>query len=329
MATAEQIKALVKYFIDEDEQRFVTVALQVADKEAKKGHARLAEDLRRLVHSKRSSSNRRVTTGQGLTTVSKRSSRQNNVDLDSLLHLSQADTRINEVVLNDQCQARIERVIMEHRQKDKLARYALSPRRKILLCGPPGTGKTLTAKVLATELKLPLYTLQFDGLISRYLGETAGKLRAVFDQIARSRAVYLFDEFDAIGAHRNSTNDVGEVRRVLNSFLKFFEDDNSESLIVCATNHPELLDKALFRRFDDIIEFSKPSWPEAEKFIKNRLFLFDLSYLDLNALKELVEGMSYADLGQACDDAAKNCVINHDGKMDVPLLAEAINLRAR
>ncbi|MHA7854447.1 AAA family ATPase [Marinobacter shengliensis] len=329
MATAEQIKALVKHFIEEDEQRFVTVALQVADKEAKKGHTRLAEDLRRLVHSKRSSPNRRVTTGLGLTTVSKRSSRQNNVDLDSLLHLSQADTRMNEVVLNDRCQAGIERVIMEHRQKDKLARYALSPRRKILLCGPPGTGKTLTAKVLATELKLPLYTLQFDGLISRYLGETAGKLRAVFDQIARSRAVYLFDEFDAIGAHRNSTNDVGEVRRVLNSFLKFFEDDSSESLIVCATNHPELLDKALFRRFDDIIEFSKPSWSDAERFIKNRLFLFDLSRLELNPLKELVEGMSYADLGQACDDAAKSCIMNHDGKMDVPLLAEAINLRAR
>lgn len=328
MATAEQIKALVKHFIEEDEQRFVTVALQVADKEAKKGHTKLAEDLRRLVHAKRVSPGRSVV-GRGVTAVSKRPNRQNNIDIDSLLHLSQADTRINEVVLNERCQARLERIIIEHRQKDKLARYALSPRRKILLCGPPGTGKTLTAKVLATELKLPLYTLQFDGLISRYLGETAGKLRAVFDQIANSRAVYLFDEFDAIGAHRNSTNDVGEVRRVLNSFLKFFEDDNSESLIVCATNHPELLDKALFRRFDDIIEFVKPSWPEAERFIKTRLFLFELGSLDLGSLKGLVGEMSYADLGQACDDAAKDCVMHHDGKMDVPLLAEAINLRAR
>lgn len=327
MATAEQIKALVKHFIDEDEQRFVTVALQVADKEAKKGHFKLADDLRRLVHTKRTRSGKAAVT-RGVSAVSRRSYRKNDIDVDSLLHLSQAGTRINEVVLSKQCHARIERIIMEHRLKDKLAQYALSPRRKILLCGPPGTGKTLTAKVLATELKLPLYTLQFDGLISRYLGETAGKLRAVFDQIASSRAVYLFDEFDAIGANRNSPNDVGEVRRVLNSFLKFFEDDSSESLIVCATNHPEILDKALFRRFDDIIEFSKPTWPEAERFIKSRLFLFDQGELQLESLKKLVDGMSYADLGQACDDAAKNCVMYHDGEMDVSLLAEALKLRS-
>ncbi|WP_249364437.1 AAA family ATPase, partial [Pseudoalteromonas ruthenica] len=137
----------------------------------------------------------------------------------------------------------------------KLKNHGLSPRRKVLLVGPPGTGKTYTASVLAGELDYPLFQVRLDGVITKYLGESSAKLRQVFDAIREVRGVYFFDEFDALGSNRSAGNDVGEARRLLNSFLQMIEQDESNSLIICATNHIEILDHALFRRFDDVIKY--------------------------------------------------------------------------
>ena len=116
--------------------------------------------------------------------------------------------------------------------------HGLSPRRKLLLVGPPGTGKTLTASVLAGELGLPLLEVRLDGLITRFMGETAAKLRQIFDATDQTRGVYFFDEFDAIGSERAIANDVGEIRRVLNSFLQMIEQDRSHSMVIAATTIP-------------------------------------------------------------------------------------------
>ena len=107
----------------------------------------------------------------------------------------------------------------------RILEHGLAPRRKLLLVGPPGTGKTLTASVLAGELGLPLLQVRLDGLITKFMGETAAKLRQIFDATGRTRGVYFFDEFDAIGSQRGLANDVGEIRRVLNSFLQMIEQD--------------------------------------------------------------------------------------------------------
>jgi SpoVK/Ycf46/Vps4 family AAA+-type ATPase len=152
--------------------------------------------------------------------------------------------------------ARLERVLTEQRERDRLREHGFSPMRKLLLVGPPGTGKTMTAAALAGEMGLPLFSIQLDGLITKYMGETAAKLRLVFDAIQSTRGVYLFDEFDALGGERGSKNDVGEIRRVLNSFLQFLEQDDSDSIVLGATNHVGLLDRALFRRFDAVLEYS-------------------------------------------------------------------------
>ena len=146
-------------------------------------------------------------------------------------------------------------VIQEQRQRAVFAQHGFVPMHRLLLEGPPGTGKTLTASVIASELSLSMYTVRLDSILSKFMGETASKLRTVFEEVSAHRAVYLFDEFDALGGDR-SGNDVGEARRILNSFLVFLENSSVELIIIVAMNHRAILDRALFRRFDAILTYS-------------------------------------------------------------------------
>ncbi|WP_213989738.1 ATP-binding protein [Sodalis sp. dw_96] len=309
MATAEQIKALIKLFSEGDAPRFYATALQIAAKEEKIGHSRLAEEIRGIVYKVQNTNEREYIKPAFKNDNADRSNYKNGEANSALLQKTYSKIKLNTMILSDSSLSELQRVILEYRQKDILARFGLFPRRKILLSGPPGTGKTLTAKVLATELNLSLYTIQFDALITRFLGETASKLRQIFDAISKEKAVYLFDEFDAIGAHRNSDNDVGEIRRVLNSFLTFLEEDFSESLIICATNNQNMLDSALFRRFDGIIKYNNPSAEQAKEAIMNRLSLFNAKNLAWDDICKVADGSSYADIAKACDDVAKDSIL--------------------
>jgi SpoVK/Ycf46/Vps4 family AAA+-type ATPase len=322
MATAEQIKALLRTHADRDDQRFYSIALQVAAQEARQGHHKLAGDIKAMVERSQKA------TSLGLAdTKPTRLVQQPKGDLKGLLDLTYSSVRSSELVLGSEVQERLEQVLLEQRQKDKLAQFALFPRRKLLLTGPPGTGKTMSAAVLATELKLPLYTIVLDNLITRFLGETAAKLRLIFDHIKQTRAVYLFDEFDAIGTQRGAQNDVGEIRRVLNSFLLFVEQDVSESIIVAATNHPELLDKALYRRFDDIVQFEKPGKEQIRKLVENRLALFDTASLAWEELTLAAQGLSSAEVTRACEDAAKEAILHRENKFTTALVIKALERR--
>ncbi len=169
----------------------------------------------------------------------------------------------------------------------------------------------MTASALAGELGLPLFSIQLDGLITKYMGETAAKLRLVFDAIHSTRGVYLFDEFDALGVERSSKNDVGEIRRVLNSFLQFLEQDDSDSIVLGATNHVGLLDRALFRRFDAIFEYSIPTEEIATRVMRGRLALLDTRNIKWSAAAKAAEGLSHAEIAMACEQAAKNAILDH------------------
>lgn len=322
MATADQLKALLKSHADRDDDRFYSIALQVAAKEARQGHNKLAKDIKGLVEKSQKSSKLEVAPTKALPFTHKAKS-----ELNGLLELTPSSVRISELVYSQDIKERLEQVLIEQRQKDKLSRFGLHPRRKLLFTGSPGTGKTMSASMLATELKLPLYTIVLDNLITRYMGETAAKLRLIFDHIKRTRAVYLFDEFDAIGAQRGTPNDVGEIRRVLNSFLLFVEQDSSESVIVAATNHPELLDQALYRRFDDIIKFEKPHKDQISLLIENRLAIFDTHDLDWNEISTTAIGLSSAEVTRSCEDAAKEAVLNCEGRISTDILLKALSRR--
>jgi SpoVK/Ycf46/Vps4 family AAA+-type ATPase len=321
MATAEQIKSLLRSHVERDDSRFYSLALQLAAKEARKGHVKVAEDIKKIIEKSQSSNIRAVANHPvPLKKV-------NVGDLQGLLEYKPQTVRLNELVLHDDIVSRFEKIIVEQKQKDKLRKFGLTASRKLMFVGPPGTGKTMSASMLATELKLPIYTIVLDSLITRFMGETASKLRAVFDHISQTRAVYLFDEFDAIGAQRNASNDVGEIRRVLNSFLMLVEQDTSDSIIIAATNHPELLDKALHRRFDHFINFSKPDSAQVEKLISQSLSLFDLAHMDLLKVAETGIGLSAAEVTRACDDAAKEAVLHNDAALTIEILLEAFERR--
>ncbi len=300
MASAQQLKALFKSHLEGDDDRFFSVAMQVAAHEAKLGHGKLAEELRAMIDRAKS---RRVAAAP--VPISRPHG-----ELANLLEVSYPKARMGEMILGDVLAEQLRRVIREQRHAGRILEHGLSPRRKLLLTGPPGTGKTLTASVLAGELGLPLLQVRLDGLITKYMGETAAKLRQIFDATGRTRGVYFFDEFDAIGPQRGLANDVGEIRRVLNSFLLMMEQDRSQSLVVAATNHPGLLDTALFRRFDDVLHYDLPAEPQIVQLLKKRLSGAAVEGVCWQTLAGLALGLSYAEIARAANEVLKSALVH-------------------
>lgn len=322
MATAEQVKALLKSYSEGDGNHFLSVATQIAAHAARRGRGKLAQELRDLVDGiKEHQAAGRI---GGAVPIARPSG-----ELAGLLSVSYPKTRLSEMILSEEMQPRLERVVREYRQQNKLREYGLSARRKLLLVGPPGCGKTMTASALAGELKLPLFNVQLHGLITKLMGETAAKLHLIFDAMNETRGVYLFDEFDAIGAHRGAKNDVGEIRRVLNSFLQFLEQDDSDSIVMAATNYLEMLDDALFRRFDDVIYYLRPTPKQVRMLIENRLRTFGISRVAWKKVQETAAGLSHAEVARACDDAAKDCILEARQNVGTKLLVSALNERQR
>lgn len=311
MSSSDQLKALLRAHLEGDEERFSTVAMQLAAHEARIGHGKLAIELRDLIDK-----------GKTRETKHPVPMIQPRGEMADLLQASYPKTRLADMVLDDAIQTRLERLIREQRQVEKLRAHGLSPRKKLLLVGPPGTGKTLTASVLAGELSLPLFVVRLDSLMTKFMGETAAKLRLIFDTIRRTRAVYLFDEFDSIGGQRSLGNDVGEIRRVLNSFLQLIEQDVSDSLLIAATNHPDLLDHALFRRFDDVIRYAPPDETHIVQTLKAKLAGYKTRRIQWGSLARIATGLSYGDIARACEDAVKDAILH-----DRPVL-ETADLKA-
>lgn len=313
MATAEQMKSLVKAYADCNDEKFKTVVLQIAAHEARLGHDNLARELKKQIDR---IGNKRANIVQLTST-------------NPMLSLSMHSHDLSELIVSEDISDKIQRILNEYRNKNKLISYGLTNRRKILIEGNPGTGKTLTASIIASELSLPLYTVQMDKLVTKFMGETSAKLRQVFDSIESNVGVYLFDEFDAIGADRSLDNEVGEMRRILNSFLQFIEQDGSESIIIAATNNQKLLDQALFRRFDDVLHYTLPTQIEIKRLLEYKIKSYDEYFMIPRDVVKAAEGLSHAEIARVCDDAIKNSILNDEpitDKMMVSLLNERQNV---
>jgi SpoVK/Ycf46/Vps4 family AAA+-type ATPase len=311
MATAEQIKSLLQSHYKNDNDRFTSIALQVAAHEARQGHMSIAKDIKALV-------DRSKTDGFKVIKI--------NPDLSDLVLVYYPENKLSELILSNEVNNKLHRIIKEYKQRDKILKFGLQNRRKVLLSGLPGTGKTATASAISGELKLPLYVIMMDKLMTKYMGETASKLRQIFDMMISNRGVYLFDEFDAIGAERGRDNEVGEMRRVLNSFLQFIEQDSSESIIFGATNNIKILDSALFRRFDDIINYTLPTKNDIEELIKLKLNKY-LGNFSLDTTISAASGLSHAEITNACYDALKEIILTDKNTVTQKILIQMVKDR--
>ena len=294
MASFDQIKNLIKAHLDQNDERFKTVILQIAASEAKQGHETVAREIKqyadKLAHSKRNIVKMNSVNSMFLATI--------------------PTGKLNDLIVSEELQERIQRILQEYRSKNKLRQYGYCNRRKILLEGYPGAGKTFTASVIASELEMPLYIVQMDKVVTKFMGETSAKLRQIFDSVDTVTGVYLFDEFDAIGADRSLDNEVGEARRILNSFLQFIEQDESDSIIVAATNNQKILDQALFRRFDDVLHYSMPSEREIVRLFDLKLGIYSPTFIPSEKLLTAAKDLSHAEIVRICDDAIKDSILS-------------------
>jgi SpoVK/Ycf46/Vps4 family AAA+-type ATPase len=304
MAAADQIKSLITSFADGDEARFYSTAMQIAAAEARNGHTSLADELKKLIDKAKSARK----TSLGVVKSFPQNATQK--ELNDLLELVHPNEKLKGMVLEPALEKSLKKILDEQRKFELLRQNNLFPRKKLLFIGPPGCGKSMSARVLASELAIPLFIIRLDGLMSRYMGESISKLRLIFDSMQQFRAIYLFDEFDSIGTTRSNGNDVGEIKRVLNSFLLQIEKDTSNSLIIAATNYPESLDKALFRRFDDIIQFPLPNKEKIYQLYKKELADFKLSKkFNLHAVSNESIGLSFGEIHKICEDIIKDYLV--------------------
>lgn len=325
MPAAKQVIALLAGHLEGDAERVITVALQIAASEARQGHGKTAETLRKLVDTARANLTERPAAPRLAVATPLNKPRG---EIEDLVNAGHSETRLADMTLTEGVRARLDRLVVQQQHRGRLREFDQRPSSRLLLVGPPGSGKTLTASALAGELHLPLFTVRLESVITRFLGESAGKLRLVFNQIAQMRGVYLFDEFDALGGKRNSGNDVGEIRRVLNSFLQFLEEPNAtDSVVIAATNHPELLDRALIRRFDEIIEYGLLDGSGARAMLEHRLRAMVGRKIGWEEVMPLAEGLSQAELARVADEAMKEAILAGKKTIATSDLLAALNAR--
>ena len=298
---ADILRLLLQSHADGDESSFRKAALQLASAESTAGHVRVADEIRAIIARMPPASARRALPVVDIA--------QPRGELADILEGGHREERLRDIVLGEGVRELLLRVIGENRSRARLERFGVTPRRRLLFHGPPGCGKTLAAAVLAGEMGLPLMTVRFDALFSRFLGSTAVQLRAIFAEMPRRPGVYLFDEFDAVAKARGDAQDVGEMNRVVTSFLQLVDADVSGSIMVAATNHVELLDRAVFRRFDVMIPFEAPTPEQVVALLVLRLGTVGLTVERATALATRAATSSFADVARACDDAIRTMAL--------------------
>ena len=293
--------------------------MQLSAAEEQKGHTRLAEQLRQWAEAGQKAPTERKPAVTPI--VAPRG------DLGQFLAASYPTERLVDVILPDKIDDELAHLVVETRMREKLEEKGLKPRRRVLLSGPPGTGKTLSASALAGELQYPLFSVMLHGLITKFMGETAQKLKMIFDAVKTTRGVYLFDEIDALAAARGGENDVGEARRVLNSFLQFLDEDTGPSIVIATTNLPGILDRAVLRRFDLVLPYVMPDGPAIRQALERRLIGFSIARMGWKRVTDAAAGLSTADVVAAAEDAARRAVLNDTDKIATQDLLDALERR--
>lgn len=301
MANGKVLRQLIKAGATGDVAAFRRVSEVIIEEERQKQHHLLANDLEHILYGDHAIQTSRVPAAPPVPVDKERGL--------PLLDIRQPSRSLDEIVLPESSSDAVEEILEENRRADVLRTYGMKAISKVIF-GPPGCGKTLAAEVVACELDMPLAIVRLDTLVSSYLGETAANLRQIFDFISQYPMVVLFDEFDAIGKERGDSGDHGELRRVVNAVLQMMDAYQGKSLILAATNHEHILDSAIWRRFDDAIEFPLPDKHQLSELMKLKLRGIRRQFeLEDDEVLSLFLGKSGADLERIVRRAIKRMIL--------------------
>ena len=327
---ADLLKRLFKGIFSEDIVSLKKIAHAIISEKRKLGHEKLANSLEHISVTEKprynTSSDRHINENgnKSITAFSSLpTSKRDNVQLASFVP---RELLKHHMILPSDVEKRLQSIENEYAARERLSKYNLSPKRKILLHGSPGCGKTLSAERIAWNLGLPLLKVRFDALLSSYFGESASNLRAVFEYCKKEPVVLLLDECDFIAKSRMiAQQDVGEVPRIVNMLLTLLDEYNASGLVIATTNLKLTLDEALFRRFDDVIEIPMPQIEERERLLSMTLSAIPIDKsLDLSSLAEHMEGYSYANIVLTAQRAAKYSVLEGNKNVDATHFEQAI-----
>lgn len=297
-----QLKELFKAFRTRDELAFRRAAAEIIEEEQTKQHHALARDLQKL-----------LTAGGEAADVAARvvvpePPRDREGDW-TLGEVSHPDRLLEDLILAPATLTTLRDVVREVSRWPELDAAQIPRRQRLLFQGPPGCGKTTAAAGLATELGRPFLLVRLDAVVSSYLGETASNLRRIMDYADRAPFVVLFDEFDSLGRDRDDTSDHGEMKRVVTAFLQMIDTYRGPSLLIAATNHPGLLDTALWRRFDEVLTFALPSVHEIRRLLRLRLRLVPHKGMDVEKIASRLRGLPHAAVERFTDGARRSALL--------------------
>lgn len=310
---AELYKRLFRAIFSEDIVSLKKLASIIIQEERKLGHNVLADSLEKISITEKPKftffDGRKNETGLSSLPKSKRTNSQ-------LVSYIPREQLKHHMILPNEVEERLLSIEQEYVARERLKKYNLVPKQKILLYGPPGCGKTLSAERIAWNLGLPLLKVRFDTLLSSYFGESASNLRMVFDYCKNEPVVLLLDECDFIAKSRTTTQDVGEVPRIVNMLLTLLDEYDAPGLVLATTNLKVSLDEALFRRFDDVIEMPIPGKEERIRLLEMTLSAIPVSpEVDMKKIADQLDGYSAANIVLIAQRAAKISILSGNKKV--------------
>lgn len=232
----------------------------------------------------------------------------------------------DDLVLPDSVKKITEGFLEEQFRSDLLRSYGLEPRHKIMLVGDPGTGKTSYAEALAERLMIPLYMVRYDALIGSYLGETAMRLRQLFDFVSSRKCILFFDEFDTIGKERGDAHELGEIKRVVSSLLLMTDSLPSYTIVIGASNHPELLDRAVWRRFQIRVELPMPDTQAIGRWLRMFEHKNNFSFkVDLKELAKSLNGRNFGDIEIFAQSVLRRYILSLPNNDVVPFVWDELS----
>lgn len=296
------LKEIFRAFHARDELAFRRAAMEIIEEEQAKHHNALARDLQKLLVAGGGS----FDSGSTVMVPAPPKDREGEWDL---AEVREPHRLLEDLILNKGVCLALENVVEEIRQWPALDAAGLPRRQRLLLQGPPGCGKTTSAEAIAAELGRPLLIVRLDAVVSSYLGETASNLRRIFEYADQAPFVVLFDEFDALGRSRDDASEHGEMKRVVTAFLQMTDRYQGPSLLLAATNHPGLLDEALWRRFDEVLTFGLPTVHQLRQVLRLRLKGVAHSGLEIDRYASALKGRPHAAAEKLVVDARRNALL--------------------